>query len=264
MYVHRVQAYISSCLLCFPTVVFFFLSPQSHYHSPDFPNQLSVIMIHSPINEDSPHTPDNGILHSPASNTRSKRTPVEELDLQSERKKRLPFKEQQQQKTNTDNLLQELDSFRKCCLKACYSWFLLQLLAYCRSQYILLPDLESRRRWLAAEHARLATGTSSYAYNIDLNGIERKECCLRAWLFAYGIPRRTHDRYSNGKQQLRAKLPGNDTVTNPPLTSASFSFVVWLLQFAAKVGDKLPFGDACLMKTQLRLPYPSKTVVFEI
>jgi hypothetical protein len=39
---------------------------------------------------------------------------------------------------------------------------------------------------------------------------------------------------------------------------------VWLLQFAVKVGDKLPFGESSSMKMQIRLPYPSKTVVYDI
>ena len=204
---------------------------------------------------------DDQDISSPSDNTRSKRPNVEVKPLPA-RKKKLSFVAQQRAETCEVNLNQQLNDFQKCCIRACYTWFSVQILLYCRRQYILLPDYSSRREWLEKEYERLQTNAGCYCYNIDVLGKERKVCCMEAWLFAYGIPKGTQKLHQKQDTKVNKKIKGKTKLRFVAVGAASMFFIVW--QFAAKVGDKLPFGDAAVNQTQIRLPYPSKSMVHDI
>jgi hypothetical protein len=205
-------------------------------------------------------TPDHSV-RSPAESTCSKRSLVSDVQCQ-ERKKRLSFKEHQKAMVNSDLIRQQLADFKKCCSRACYQWFNVRMVLYCREMFILQPNLEERRKWLDAEHRRLKSNTNWFCYSVDLQGLQRKECCMTAWLFAYGIPRATHQRHTPAGKEHRTK---GKAAINREIggSSAAVYFSVWLLQFAAKVGDKLPFGDSAVLRTEIRLPYPTKHMVYQ-
>ena len=183
------------------------------------------------------------------------------------RKKKLSFAKQQEVMAQSETHLQEqLKSFKQWCIRNCWSWLTVQMLLYCRGIYVLQPDYNNRRRWLEAEYARLKSNTDCYCYNIDMLGQERKVCCMETWLFAYWIPKATHKRYRNkgGFSTNAKKVKGKFKAASFGCQAATLFFVVWLLQFACKVGDKLPFGDSSVNKTEIRLPYPSKSMVYDI
>jgi hypothetical protein len=207
-------------------------------------------------------------LCSPSCGTRSKRANCEDAPPKlSEKKKRLSFKDTQEKMMDEENIKKELEEFTSCCVRACYKFMTLQLILYCRAMYVLLPTYDQKAMWLEAEHKRLEKNSSCYCYNIDVMGTTRTECCLEAWLFAYGVSRSTHQRYTKGGKERRLnnkKLKGEKKANALGYTPAAMFFIVWLLGFAAKVGDKLPFGDAGVMRTEIRLPYPTKSQVHQI
>lgn len=97
-------------------------------------------------------------------------------------------------------------------------------------------------------------------------GQHRKQCCMETWAFAlwhpYGHPQETTQSiHSKQKKKIKSKIK----IKSFSLASAAtLFFVVWVVQFANKVGDKLPFGDSSVQITQIRLPYPSKGMVHQI
>jgi hypothetical protein len=62
---------------------------------------------------------------------------------------------------------------------------------------------------------------------------------------------------------IRSRRANNKMDSLDSSSSGTF-FIVWLLRFAAKVGDKLPFGDTGSIRTEISLPYPTKSQVHQI
>lgn len=205
---------------------------------------------------------------SPAENTRSKRPNAEDIPLPA-RKKRLSFQNDQQQKMNVQLIEEELAAFalRQCCVRLCWAWLTVQMIMYCRAMFVLLPTYEARRQWLEAEYERMKKNETCYCYNIDVLGTERKVCCKEAWMLSYGISEGTHKKHRKSGVQARQRVNNkkkSQKVGSQAKTGATVFFIVWLIAFANKVGDKLPFGDSSVNKTEIRLPYPSKTMVYDI
>ena len=129
------------------------------------------------------------------SNTRSEWPVIEPELCFPSRKKRISFKDHQKLKTDETELDKELKNFQSCCIRKCYTWLTMQLLLYCRRQYILQPDYNFRRKWLEDEYQRLETGRRCYCYNTDVMGQHTKQCCMETWAFAlwhpYGHPQET-------------------------------------------------------------------------
>jgi len=142
----------------------------------------------------------------------------------------------------------------------------MQLLLYCRRQYILQPDYNFRRKWLEDEYQCLETGRGCYCYSIDVMGSTGNNVVWKPEPLLCGIPMATHKRQRNPSTRNRKKkIKSKIKIKSFSLASAAtLIFVVWVVQFANKVGDKLPFGDSSVQITQIRLPYPSKGMVHQI
>ena len=108
------------------------------------------------------------------------------LCFPSQKKKRISFKDHQKLKTDETELDKELKNFQSCCVRKCYKWLTMQLLLYCRRQYILQPDYNFRRKWLKDEYKRLETGTALLQHGCY--GQHRKQCCMQTWAFALRHP----------------------------------------------------------------------------
>lgn len=195
---------------------------------------------------------------SPAGNTRSKRSLDEEFqNLPAKSKKKLSFRQQQTEMASVDNVRGQCSSFLTCCEKNCHLFMPVEVVMYCRSQFILLPDYKARGQWLQQQYKRLEhEANKQLQYAIEFPG-GRKVTCQTAWLFAYGIPYATHARRKYSKESIKVKSSVSDDKS-----SAALTFIAWLRQFADKVGDKLPFGDAAT--PEIRLPFPTKELVYNV
>jgi hypothetical protein len=189
---------------------------------------------------------------------------ITEEALESKKKSRQPgshsFKVLQEKKINIEEIKKELTCLQMCCKLCCYLWLNVQIILFCRSQYILLPCYEDRRTWLARKMDDLEIGPGTFAYHVDVLSAERRKCCAKAWRFAYGVPEATHKR----AMQNRSNHRQNNKKGKGKGTSAASFFIIWLLAFAQRVGDKLPFGDGPGSCTQIRLPFPNKKMVYNI
>ena len=137
------------------------------------------------------------------------------------KKKRISFKDHQKLKTDETELDKELKNFQSCCVRKCYTWLTMQLLLYCRRQYILQPDYNFRRKWLEDEYQRLETGRGCYCYSIDVLGSTGNNVVWKPEPLLCGIPMATHKRQRNPSTRNRKKK------LNPKLRSNLF---LWHLQ----------------------------------
>lgn len=184
---------------------------------------------------------------------------------QAPKKIRVSYIEDQELRCSANAIQKELDSFRNCCLKNCYLLLTVQMIAYCRSMYILLPSFTERRKWLANQFQQTQTEGCRQLpkFMIDNVGKEYVSVCGDTWRFAYGIPRITYLRQHQSfvAKNILHKRKVEKLVRDIGLTRAQLNFIVWLQRCAEKIGDKLPFGEG--NETQIRLPYPTKKVVYE-
>jgi hypothetical protein len=171
------------------------------------------------------------------------------------------FKAMQDKKVNLEEISKELLLFKSCCKLCCYLWINIQIVMFCRTQYILLPCFEDRRTWLARKMDEMNIGPAIFSYNVDILGAERRKACANAWRFCYGVPEATHKRAMQKRHQPHRQ--SNKKRKSRAGGVATF-FIVWLLAFAQKVGDKLPFGDGTQTHGQIRLPFPHKRMVYNI
>ena len=193
--------------------------------------------------------------------------PTEETNLSPKRKAKRPknekgttFKVMQEKKINVEEISKELLFFQSCCKLSCYMWMTVQIIMFCRAQYILLPCFEDRRTWLARKMDEMSVGPATFSYSVDVLSSERRKSCAKAWRFAYGVPKTTHKRAMRKRSNHRP----NNKKGKGKFDSAATFFIVWLLAFAQRVGDKLPFGDGNGSCTQIRLPFPNKKMVYNI
>ena len=108
---------------------------------------------------------------------------------------RLSYREDQNTKTSASSIEHELSSFKNCCQQKCFTWFTVQLVVFCRSQYILLPSYEARRTWLHKQVQKMKKYAHGYvSFVVDALGQEYKSVCGEAWRLAYGVPRNTYMR----------------------------------------------------------------------
>ena len=119
-------------------------------------------------------------------------------------------------KTDEAELDKELKNFQSCCVRKCYKWLTMQLLLYCRRQYILQPDYNFRRKWLKDEYKRLETGCCS----MDVMGSTGNNVVCKPEPLLCGILA-THKRQRNPSTRNRKKKK------NPKLRSNLF---LWHLQ----------------------------------
>ena len=119
-------------------------------------------------------------------------------------------------KTDEAELDKELKNFQSCCVRKCYKWLTMQLLLYCRRQYILQPDYNFRRKWLKDKYKRLETGCCS----MDVMGSTGNNVVCKPEPLLCGILA-THKRQRNPSTRNRKKK------LNPNLRSNLF---LWHLQ----------------------------------
>lgn len=103
-------------------------------------------------------------------------------------------------KTDEAELDKELKNFQSCCVRKCYKWLTMQLLLYCRRQYILQPDYNFRRKWLKDEYKRLETGCCS----MDVMGSTGNNVVCKPEPLLCGILA-THKRQRNPSTRNRKK-----------------------------------------------------------
>ena len=204
------------------------------------------------------NSPHNEEVNSTSNEQENKRKmskkPKKQRDSQT-------FKDYQERKVNVDIIKTELASFQSCCKLCCYLWLNVQFVLFCRTQYILLDTFEDRRTWLARRMDELSIGPQTFSYHIDVLSAERRKACAKAWRFAYGVPEATHKRAMQKRSNPR---PNNKKGKGKLSTAVCGLFIAWLLAFADRVRDKLPFGNGNDATVQIRLPFPNKKMVYNI
>ena len=179
---------------------------------------------------------------------------------------RVTYRNQQMQLMALQSISKSLEEFRQkcqhksCCKRECYSKLNEQMIVYCRSQYVLLPSFKERRVFLAEHQKRKPDGSCWNAFWVQKSDGDQVKVCRTAWLLAYGISEGMYKKRNSLSQQLgankRCKTRRDGSSTKEML------FVEWLKRQAEKIGCKLPHGDGVSKSTQIRLPYPSKQIVW--
>jgi len=165
------------------------------------------------------------------------------------------FKATQGRKLDLSHISKELALFKSCCKLCCYTWINVQIVTFCRAQYILLPCFAKRRTWLARKMDEMSVTPATFSYRVDILSGDRRKACAKAWRFAYGVPEATHKRAVQRRTNYRRN---NKKGRGGSCNSNSTFFIVWLQAFANDVGDKLPFGEGSEASIQIRLPFPHK------
>ena len=218
------------------------------YEEDDFDmffDSISQLEPEQQKNEDKKPTAINPTFHDEKRKRKSKRCKTFDLDQSS--------------KLSPHEIQKELSMFTCCSQLLCYTWLTWQIVMACRNQYVLLSSYEDRRTWLARKMDVMKIGPATFSYQIDVLGQGTRRACARAWRFAYGVPEATHKRNmsghsTNNKKTRRLRIS----------TGSCLFFITWLIAFANKVGDQLPFGEGSAVVNQVRLPFPNKKMVHNI
>lgn len=177
------------------------------------------------------------------------------------RRKRLSAAKLREQQADFYEIKNELAHFRCCTLFKCYEWLTAQLILFCRSFYAVLENRRDQISWLHKTLDEMPQNENGgLQYSINNMGTGAQRCCSKAWRFAYGVAHSTLKRHF---KHNRNGSPNNKKLHSMRGMSKRMFLVVWLNEFAKRVGCKIPYVEG-IKATGIRLPFPTKHHVYEV
>jgi hypothetical protein len=124
---------------------------------------------------------------------------------------RIKFKDQQQNLMSLNTITDCLQSFKQRCFKAtccnlqCHEKLCVQTIAFCRSQYVLLPTFRERNAFLDNIIRMKADNKKKRSYFVQRSDGINFRVCSAAWRLAYGVSEGTFKKMCYVQQSWRVK-----------------------------------------------------------
>jgi hypothetical protein len=178
--------------------------------------------------------------------------------------KRTSWKRYERLKTNPKKIKAELAALAQCCAQYCVQFLTWQIVLTCRTMFVCLPTNDDRRSWVDQQLDEMEVGPKSFSYTIPVVDQNIRQCCAKAWRFAYGVPEYTHKSVLGyrGKHGRRQKNSARKTELKARRSVREQTFIHWLLEYAKTASCKLPMSTNKRMS--LRLPFPTKNLVYKV